>query len=88
MLFKLYEMHIMSKLHFSELMAKLATAGYKYKVELVKDEEGVKIYLMNGNASIEAMIKMYGEQEGYNIYEIKVKTLDDFTKLHDIMSTI
>jgi len=88
MIFRSYEFHLMSKLHFSEMMAKLATAGYKYKVGLIKGEEGVEIYLMNGNISIEAMIKMYGEQDGYYIYEVKVKTKDDFMKLHDIMAAI
>jgi len=88
MIFKSYEFHLMSKLHFSEMMAKLAASGYKYKVELVKGEEGVKICLINGTTSIEAMIRMYGEQEGYYIYEVKTKTRDDFMKLHDIMSAI
>lgn len=88
MLFKLYEMHIMSKLNLTEMLDKLKTAGYKYLIELIPDKEGVKLSLMTNNMHIETMINKYGEKDGYHIYEVKTNTKDDFMKMHDIMAAI
>jgi len=78
----------MSKLNLTEMLDKLKTAGYKYALELVPEEEGIKLHLMTNNMRIEAMVNKYGEKDGYHIYEIKVNTKDDFMKMHDIMSAI
>jgi len=87
-LFPKYEFHFMTKLCFSDLMKKLEAAGYKIKLEPVKGGEGIKTYIMNGNMGIDAIISLYETDDGYYTYEAKVKTRDDFMKLHDIMSAI
>lgn len=88
MLFQEFEMHIMTKLSFNDIVEKLKTAGYKCTIGLVAEEEGVKLGLMTNNMHIESMINLYGEKDGYYIYEVKLKTKDDFMKTYDIMSAI
>ena len=88
MIFNSYEIHAMSKLNFSDMLEKLKTAGYKYVIKLIPGEEGVKLHIMTNNMAIETMVKMYGEKDGYYIYEVKVKTKDDFVKVHDILAVI
>jgi len=83
-----YEFHLKTKLCFSELMGKLESIGYKYKVKLIKDMDGVKVYISNNSSTIEAIMALYEEENGYYTYEVKMYTKEDFTKLHDIMESL
>jgi len=87
-MFKEYEFHFETNLCFSELMQKFLNMGYKYKVKLLKDESGVEVYIMTDSIRIEMIIDLYEEKNGSYTYEVKTKSLGDFTKMHDIMSTI
>jgi len=78
----------MSKLRLTEILDKLKAAGYKVVMDLIPDEKGIKLSLMTNNMHIESMLEMYGEKDGFHIYEAKLKTRDDFMKMHDIFAAI